>query len=107
VCIGPPASQKSYLNMPAIISAAEVTDSVGIHPGYGFLSENADFAERVEKSGFTFIGPRADVIRMMGDKVSAINVMKMPACRACPARAARWATCRRRISGSRATSATR
>ena len=62
--------------MPAIISAAEVTDAVGIHPGYGFLSENADFAERVEKSGFTFIGPRADVIRMMGDKVSAINVMK-------------------------------
>jgi len=76
VCIGPPQSQKSYLNMPAIISAAEVTDAVGIHPGYGFLSENADFAERVEKSGFTFIGPRADVIRMMGDKVSAINVMK-------------------------------
>ncbi len=76
VCIGPPPSQKSYLNMPAIISAAEVTDAVGIHPGYGFLSENADFAERVEKSGFTFIGPRADVIRMMGDKVSAINVMK-------------------------------
>src|SRR6188768_2836251 len=76
VCIGPPVSQKSYLNMPAIISAAEVTDAVGIHPGYGFLSENADFAERVEKSGFTFIGPRADVIRMMGDKVSAINVMK-------------------------------
>ncbi len=76
VCIGPPSSQKSYLNMPAIISAAEVTDSVGIHPGYGFLSENADFAERVEKSGFMFIGPRADVIRMMGDKVSAIKVMK-------------------------------
>src|SRR6186713_2484933 len=76
VCIGPPQSQKSYLNMPAIISAAEVTDAVGIHPGYGFLSENADFAERVEKSGFTFIGPKADVIRMMGDKVSAINVMK-------------------------------
>ena len=76
VCIGPPPSQKSYLNMPAIISAAEVTDAVGIHPGYGFLSENADFAERVEKSGFMFIGPRADVIRMMGDKVSAINVMK-------------------------------
>jgi acetyl-CoA carboxylase, biotin carboxylase subunit len=76
VCIGPPQSQKSYLNMPAIISAAEVTDAVGIHPGYGFLSENADFAERVEKSGFTFIGPRADVIRLMGDKVSAINVMK-------------------------------
>jgi acetyl-CoA carboxylase, biotin carboxylase subunit len=62
--------------MPAIISAAEVTDSVAIHPGYGFLSENADFAERVEKSGFTFIGPKAETIRLMGDKVSAINVMK-------------------------------
>ncbi len=76
VCIGPPPSPKSYLNMPAIISAAEVTDSVAIHPGYGFLSENADFAERVERSGFVFIGPKADVIRMMGDKVSAIKVMK-------------------------------
>ena len=76
VCIGPPPSQDSYLNMPAIISAAEVTDSVGIHPGYGFLSENADFAERVEKSGFIFIGPKPETIRMMGDKVSAINVMK-------------------------------
>ncbi|HKZ73648.1 MAG TPA: acetyl-CoA carboxylase biotin carboxylase subunit [Steroidobacteraceae bacterium] len=76
VCIGPPPSAQSYLNMPAIISAAEVTDSVGIHPGYGFLSENADFAERVEKSGFTFIGPKAETIRLMGDKVSAIKVMK-------------------------------
>jgi acetyl-CoA carboxylase biotin carboxylase subunit len=76
VCIGPPASTKSYLNMPAIISAAEVTDAVGVHPGYGFLSENADFAERVEKSGFVFIGPRADTIRKMGDKVSAITIMK-------------------------------
>ncbi len=76
VCIGPPPSPQSYLNMPAIISAAEVTDSVAIHPGYGFLSENADFAERVEKSGFTFIGPKAETIRLMGDKVSAINVMK-------------------------------
>ena len=76
VCIGPPASPKSYLNMPAIISAAEVTDAVGVHPGYGFLSENADFAERVEKSGFVFIGPRADTIRKMGDKVSAITIMK-------------------------------
>jgi acetyl-CoA carboxylase biotin carboxylase subunit len=76
VCIGPPSSALSYLNMPAIISAAEVTDSVAIHPGYGFLSENADFAERVEKSGFTFIGPKAETIRLMGDKVSAINVMK-------------------------------
>jgi acetyl-CoA carboxylase biotin carboxylase subunit len=76
VCIGPPASSKSYLNMPAIISAAEVTDAVGIHPGYGFLSENADFAERVEKSGFVFVGPKAETIRLMGDKVSAIRVMK-------------------------------
>ena len=76
VCIGPPASAESYLDMPAIISAAEVTDAVGIHPGYGFLSENADFAERVETSGFTFIGPKADSIRLMGDKVSAIRAMK-------------------------------
>ena len=76
VCIGPPPSSGSYLNMPAIISAAEVTDSVGIHPGYGFLSENADFAERVEKSGFTFVGPKSETIRLMGDKVSAIRVMK-------------------------------
>ncbi|MDJ0916755.1 MAG: acetyl-CoA carboxylase biotin carboxylase subunit [Woeseiaceae bacterium] len=76
VCIGPPASTESYLNMPAIISAAEVTDAVGIHPGYGFLSENADFAERVEESGFTFIGPPASAIRLMGDKVSAIRAMK-------------------------------
>src|SRR5271169_4946993 len=76
VCIGPPPSSQSYLNMPAIISAAEVTDSVAIHPGYGFLSENADFAERVEKSGFVFVGPKAETIRIMGDKVSAIRVMK-------------------------------
>src|ERR1700758_2663364 len=76
VCIGPPQSTLSYLNMPAIISAAEVTDAVAIHPGYGFLAENADFAERVEQSGFIFIGPRADNIRQMGDKVSAIKMMK-------------------------------
>ncbi len=76
VCIGPAPSPQSYLNIPAIISAAEVTDSVGIHPGYGFLAENADFAEQVERSGFTFIGPRADTIRLMGDKVSAIEAMK-------------------------------
>lgn len=76
VCIGPPSSTDSYLNIPAVISGAEVTDSVAIHPGYGFLSENADFAERVEQSGFVFIGPRAETIRMMGDKVSAIKVMK-------------------------------
>ncbi|HMI37536.1 MAG TPA: biotin carboxylase N-terminal domain-containing protein, partial [Steroidobacteraceae bacterium] len=75
VCIGPPASRDSYLNMPAIISAAEVTYSVAIHPGYGFLSESADFAERVEKSGFTWIGPKAETIRLMGDKVSAIALM--------------------------------
>jgi acetyl-CoA carboxylase biotin carboxylase subunit len=76
VCIGPPSSTESYLNMPAIISAAEVTDSVAIHPGYGFLAENADFAERVESSGFIFIGPPASAIRLMGDKVSAIRTMK-------------------------------
>ena len=76
VCIGPPQSALSYLNMPAIISAAEVTDAGAIHPGYGFLSENADFAERVEKSGFIYVGPRAETIRLMGDKVSAIKVMK-------------------------------
>ncbi|MFT4463620.1 MAG: acetyl-CoA carboxylase biotin carboxylase subunit [Sodalis sp. (in: enterobacteria)] len=76
ICIGPPPSVKSYLNIPAIISAAEITGSVAIHPGYGFLSENADFAEQVERSGFIFIGPRAETIRLMGDKVSAINAMK-------------------------------
>jgi len=76
VCIGPAPSNLSYLNVPAIISAAEVTDAQAIHPGYGFLSENADFAERVEKSGFTFIGPRAETIRLMGDKVSAKVAMK-------------------------------
>jgi acetyl-CoA carboxylase biotin carboxylase subunit len=76
VCIGPPPSAESYLNMPAIISAAEVTDAVAIHPGYGFLSENADFAERVESSGFVFIGPPASAIREMGDKVAAIRAMK-------------------------------
>ena len=75
VCIGPAASAKSYLNVPAIISAAEVTDAEAIHPGYGFLSENADFAERVEQSGFVFIGPRAETIRLMGDKVSAKAAM--------------------------------
>ena len=76
VCIGPPPSAKSYLNVPAIISAAEITRSEAIHPGYGFLSENADFAERVESSGFKFIGPTSDVIRIMGDKVAAIAQMK-------------------------------
>lgn len=76
ICIGPPQPDKSYLNIPAIISAAEVTDADGIHPGYGFLAENADFAECVERSGFAFIGPKADTIRMMGDKVSAKKAMK-------------------------------
>jgi acetyl-CoA carboxylase biotin carboxylase subunit len=76
VCIGPAPSAQSYLNVPAIIAAAEVTDAEAIHPGYGFLSENADFAERVETSGFVFIGPRAETIRLMGDKVSAKDAMK-------------------------------
>ncbi|MFZ2314215.1 MAG: acetyl-CoA carboxylase biotin carboxylase subunit [Gammaproteobacteria bacterium] len=76
VCIGPHTAAHSYLNIPAIISAAEITDSVAIHPGYGFLSENADFAEQVEKSGFIFIGPTADTIREMGDKVAAIRRMR-------------------------------
>lgn len=76
VCIGPAASVDSYLNIPAVISAAEITDAAAIHPGYGFLSENADFAERVEQSGFIFIGPGADTIRLMGDKISAIGAMK-------------------------------
>ncbi len=75
VCIGPAASSASYLNIPAIISAAEVTDAEAIHPGYGFLAENADFAERVDKSGFVFIGPQAETIRLMGDKVTAKQVM--------------------------------
>ena len=76
VCIGPAPSAQSYLNIPAIIAAAEVTDAEAIHPGYGFLSENADFAQRVEASGFVFIGPRPETIRLMGDKVSAKAAMK-------------------------------
>ncbi|OGT53997.1 MAG: acetyl-CoA carboxylase biotin carboxylase subunit [Gammaproteobacteria bacterium RIFCSPHIGHO2_12_FULL_42_13] len=76
VCIGPPPAAESYLSIPAIISAAEITDAVAIHPGYGFLAENADFAEQVEKSGFIFIGPRPDTIRQMGDKVAAIQHMR-------------------------------
>ncbi len=76
VCIGPPPSLESYLDIPKIIAAAEVTDAEAIHPGYGFLAENADFAERVENSGFTFIGPRPDTIRLMGDKVAAIATMR-------------------------------
>ncbi len=76
VCIGPAASMDSYMNIPALIAATEVTDSVAIHPGYGFLAENADFADRVEQSGFVFIGPKADTIRLMGDKVTAIKAMR-------------------------------
>lgn len=76
VCIGPASSLESYLNIPAIIAACEVTDAVAVHPGYGFLAENADFAEQLEKSGFKFIGPSADVLRVMGDKVAAIAAMQ-------------------------------
>ncbi len=76
VCIGPAPASESYLNVPAIIAAMEVTDAEAVHPGYGFLAENADFAERIEESGFTFIGPRAETIRLMGDKVSAIEAMQ-------------------------------
>src|SRR5881396_1553785 len=76
VCIGPAASSASYLNIPAIISAAEVTNAEAIHPGYGFLAENPDFAERVDKSGFVFIGPQAETIRLLGDKVNAKQVME-------------------------------
>ncbi len=76
VCIGPPHSRDSYLNVPAVISAAEVSDAVAIHPGYGFLSENTDFAERVEQSGFVFIGPRPETIELMGDKISAKRAMQ-------------------------------
>jgi len=76
VCIGPAPANQSYLNVPAIVAAMEVTDAEAVHPGYGFLAENADFAERIEESGFTFIGPRAETIRLMGDKVSAINAMR-------------------------------
>ncbi|PKL96525.1 MAG: acetyl-CoA carboxylase biotin carboxylase subunit [Gammaproteobacteria bacterium HGW-Gammaproteobacteria-8] len=76
VCIGPAPAAESYLNVPAIIAAMELTDAEAVHPGYGFLAENADFAERIEESGFTFIGPRAETIRLMGDKVSAIHAMR-------------------------------
>ena len=76
VCIGPAPAAASYLNIPAVIAAAEVTDATAIHPGYGFLAENADFAERVEQSGFIFVGPTADTIRLMGDKISAIKAMR-------------------------------
>ena len=76
ICIGPASAMDSYLNIPSIISAAEITDTVAIHPGYGFLAESADFSEMVEQSGFIFIGPRAETINLMGDKVSAIHAMK-------------------------------
>ena len=76
ICIGKPSATESYLNIPRIIAAAEITNSVAIHPGYGFLAENADFAEAVERSGFIFIGPKAETINLMGDKVSAIKSMK-------------------------------
>ena len=76
VCIGPPESANSYLNVPSIISAAEVTDAMAIHPGYGFLSENGDFAEKVEESGYIFIGPKPETIRSMGNKMTAIEIAK-------------------------------
>jgi acetyl-CoA carboxylase biotin carboxylase subunit len=107
VCIGPPPSAASYLNIPAIISAAEVTDAEAIHPGYGFLSENADFAEKVERSGFTFIGPRPENIRLMGDKVSAKAAMVRPASRACPGPMGRCRRSRRRSSRWRGPSSIR
>ena len=107
VCIGPAPSRQSYLNVPAIIAAAEVTDAEAIHPGYGFLSENADFAERVERSGFKFIGPTADVIRMMGDKVAAKRSMIAPACPACRDPTAPCPMTQKKSSKSRAASVTR
>src|SRR5690554_4604510 len=90
LCIGPNPSSQSYLNIPAIISAMEVTDAMAVHPGYGFLAENADFAEQVEQSGFVFIGPTPDVIRLMGDKVSAIAAMKAAGVPTVPARTVLW-----------------
>ena len=90
VCIGPASPTHSYLNIPAIISAAEVTDAEAIHPGYGFLSENADFAERVEQSGFVFVGPRPETIRLMGDKVNAKAAMKKAGVPLTPRVCASW-----------------
>ncbi len=107
VCIGPAPSAGLYLNIPAIISAAEVTDTVAIHPGYGFLSENADFAERVEKSGFIFVGPRPETIRLMGDKVSAIRAMQTAGVPASRAPTAPWTRTRSVPSSWPARSATR
>jgi acetyl-CoA carboxylase biotin carboxylase subunit len=107
VCIGPAPSPKSYLNMPAIISAAEVTDSVAIHPGYGFLSENADFAERVEKSGFIFIGPKADVIRADGRQGLGHQDHEAAGVPCVPGSGGRSATTATRTCASPRTSATR
>lgn len=107
VCIGPPPSAQSYLDVPSIISAAELTNADGIHPGYGFLSENADFAEQVEKSGFKFIGPTADTIRLMGDKVSAKQKCSAPACRPYLVLMARYPTTPTRFCVSPAISASR
>ena len=107
VCIGPAASSASYLNIPAIISAAEVTDAEAIHPGYGFLAENPDFAERVDKSGFVFIGPQAETIRLMGDKVNAKQVMEKAGMPCVPARMVRCPMARRKRSRSRERSVIR
>jgi acetyl-CoA carboxylase biotin carboxylase subunit len=107
VCIGPAPSAESYLNMPAIIAAAEVTDAEAIHPGYGFLSENADFAERVEKSGFVFIGPTPESIRLMGDKVEAKQAMIRAGVPCVPGSEGRCPTTRRPIIRIAARSATR
>lgn len=93
VCIGPANAAQSYLSIPAIIAAAEVTGATAIHPGYGFLAENADFAEQVERSGFAFVGPKAETIRLMGDKVEAIRAMKeagLARMKAVPSRPAAW-----------------
>lgn len=97
VCIGPAPVHQSYLNIPALISAAEVTDAEAIHPGYGFLSENADFAERVESSGFVFIGPRPETIRLMGDKVSAKQAMIEAGVPAFRVQAARFRMTRKKL----------
>lgn len=106
ICIGPAKSIDSYLNIPRIISAAEVTGAVAIHPGYGFLSENADFAEQVERSGFIFVGPRAETIRLMGDKVSAINAMKKRAYLVYRVQTAHWITTKRKTKRTPNASAT-
>ena len=103
VCIGPPPAKDSYLNIPAILSAATITGADAIHPGYGFLSENARFAEAVEAHGFTFIGPSAEHIRMMGDKIVASRPRSSSACRWCRARQARSARSRRSSSWATAS----